>query len=90
MGSSVELRSKGFEILANLDHPNIAKLLDGGRTAQGQPYFVMEYVPGLPITEYCDRHRLKLRERGRTIHPSVRRSATCTPERNHSSGSEAR
>jgi len=51
------------QILANLDHPNIAKLLDGGRTAQGQPYFVMEYVPGLPITEYCDQHRLTLRER---------------------------
>jgi WD40 repeat protein/serine/threonine protein kinase len=51
------------QILADLDHPNIAKLLDGGRTAQGQPYFVMEYVAGLPITEYCDLHRLKIRER---------------------------
>ena len=51
------------QILARLDHPNIAKLLDGGRTAQGQPYFVMEYVPGLPITEYCDRHRLNIRAR---------------------------
>lgn len=51
------------QILAGLDHPNIAKLLDGGRTLQGQPYFVMEYVPGLPITEYCDLHRLKLNER---------------------------
>ena len=39
------------QILASLDHPNIAKLLDGGRTPQGQPYFIMEYVPGLPITE---------------------------------------
>ncbi len=51
------------QILANLDHPNIAKLLDGGRTAQGQPYFVMEYVAGLPITDYCDQHRLRIRER---------------------------
>ena len=51
------------QILASLDHPNIAKLLDGGRTPQGQPYFIMEYVPGLPITEYCDEKKLKIRER---------------------------
>jgi serine/threonine protein kinase/tetratricopeptide (TPR) repeat protein len=51
------------QILARLDHPNIAKLLDGGRTSQGQPYFVMEYVPGRPITEYCDAERLDIRTR---------------------------
>jgi eukaryotic-like serine/threonine-protein kinase len=51
------------QILASLDHPNIAKLMDGGRTAQGQPYFVMEYVPGVPVTEYCDEKKLKIRER---------------------------
>ena len=51
------------QILASLDHPNIAKLLDGGRTLQGQPYFVMEYVSGEPITEYCDENKLKIRER---------------------------
>jgi eukaryotic-like serine/threonine-protein kinase len=51
------------QILASLDHPNIAKLLDGGRTPQGQPYFVMEYVPGVPITDYCDAKKLKIRER---------------------------
>ena len=51
------------QILARLDHPNIAKLLDGGRTSQGQPYFVMEYVPGKPITEYCDGERLDVRTR---------------------------
>jgi eukaryotic-like serine/threonine-protein kinase len=51
------------QILASLDHPNIAKLLDGGRTPQGQPYFVMEYVPGVPITDYCDANKLKIRER---------------------------
>src|SRR3984957_7369713 len=51
------------QILASLDHPNIAKLLDGGRTPQGQPYFVMEYVAGVPITEYCDEKKLKIRER---------------------------
>ena len=49
--------------LAIMDHPAIAKVFDAGSTPQGQPYFVMEYVPGLPITEYCDQKRLKIRER---------------------------
>ena len=46
------------QILASLSHPNIAQLLDGGMANGGLPYLVMEYVDGLPITEYCDRHRL--------------------------------
>jgi serine/threonine protein kinase/tetratricopeptide (TPR) repeat protein len=46
------------QILANLDHPNIAKILDGGTTADGLPYFVMELIDGLTITEYCDEHEL--------------------------------
>jgi serine/threonine protein kinase len=49
--------------LAIMDHPAIAKVFDAGATPQGQPYLVMEYVPGLPITEYCDQHRLKIPER---------------------------
>jgi eukaryotic-like serine/threonine-protein kinase len=49
--------------LAIMDHPCIAKVFEAGATAQGQPYFVMEYVPGLPITEYCDLKRLKITER---------------------------
>ena len=49
--------------LAIMDHPAIAKVFDAGATPQGQPYFVMEYVPGLPITEYCDRKKLKIEER---------------------------
>jgi WD40 repeat protein/serine/threonine protein kinase len=49
--------------LAIMDHPAIAKVFDAGTTPQGQPYLVMEYVPGLPITEYCDRQKLKIRER---------------------------
>jgi non-specific serine/threonine protein kinase/serine/threonine-protein kinase len=49
--------------LAIMDHPAIAKVFDAGSTAQGQPYFVMEYVPGLPISEYCDQRRLKIPER---------------------------
>ena len=49
--------------LAIMDHPAIAKVFDAGATPQGQPYLVMEYVPGLPITEYCDQHKLNIRDR---------------------------
>jgi non-specific serine/threonine protein kinase/serine/threonine-protein kinase len=49
--------------LAIMDHPSIAKVFEAGATAEGQPYFVMEYVPGAPITDYCDEKRLKIRER---------------------------
>jgi serine/threonine protein kinase len=49
--------------LAMMDHPAIAKVFDAGATSDGQPYFVMEYVPGQPITDYCDRRRLTIRER---------------------------
>jgi eukaryotic-like serine/threonine-protein kinase len=49
--------------LAMMDHPSIAKVFDAGATPDGQPYFVMEYVPGQPITVYCDRKRLKIHER---------------------------
>lgn len=51
------------QILASLDHPNIARLLDGGTTEDGLPYFVMEYVEGQPLYHYCDEHRLSLVER---------------------------
>ena len=46
------------EILAQLDHPHIAAVLDAGTSAQGDPYFVMEYVEGLPLTGYCQTHNL--------------------------------
>ncbi len=46
------------QALALMDHPAIAKVFDGGSTPEGRPYFVMEYVPGIPIHEYCDAHRL--------------------------------
>ncbi len=49
--------------LAIMDHPCIAKVFDAGATPDGQPYFVMEYVPGQPITNYCDRKQLRIRER---------------------------
>src|SRR5262249_8971195 len=51
------------QALALMDHPNIAKVLDGGETASGRPYFVMELVKGVPITEYCDQNQLTPRER---------------------------
>jgi WD40 repeat protein/serine/threonine protein kinase len=51
------------QALAMMDHPNIAKVLDAGTTDGGRPYFVMELVRGLPITEYCDREGLPIRER---------------------------
>jgi serine/threonine protein kinase/tetratricopeptide (TPR) repeat protein len=51
------------QILASLDHPNIARLLDGGTTDDGLPYFVMEHINGLPIDEYCDAQRLSTAER---------------------------
>jgi serine/threonine protein kinase/predicted negative regulator of RcsB-dependent stress response len=46
------------QALALMDHPAIAKVFDGGSTPEGRPYFVMEYVPGVPITEHCDTHKL--------------------------------
>ena len=56
-----------FEIerqaLAFMDHPNIAKVFDAGKTESGRPYFVMEYVPAISILEYCDTYKLKTRER---------------------------
>ena len=51
------------QALALMDHPAIAKVFDAGSTPQGMPYVVMEYVAGVPITEYCDKHRLAMNER---------------------------
>jgi len=51
------------QALAVMNHDGIARIFDAGATAQGRPFFAMEYVPGLPITEYCDRHQLCTRRR---------------------------
>src|SRR5579884_3124834 len=51
------------QALALMDHPNIAKVLDGGTTGSGRPYFVMELVKGVPITEYCDQNQVPIRQR---------------------------
>jgi serine/threonine-protein kinase len=51
------------QALAIMDHPNIAKVLDGGATTSGRPFFVMDLVKGVPITEHCDQNHLTPRER---------------------------
>src|SRR5262245_46318901 len=51
------------QALALMDHPNIARVLDAGTTGTGRPYFVMDLVKGVPITRYCDEHRLTPRQR---------------------------
>src|SRR5439155_20998967 len=51
------------QALALMDHPNIAHIMDGGETASGRPYFVMELVRGVPVTEFCDQNHLSVRQR---------------------------
>src|SRR5262249_6677343 len=51
------------QALALMDHPNIAKVFDGGETAGGRPYLVIEVVKGVPITEFCDQNQVPIRER---------------------------
>ncbi len=65
LGSQMVLRRFEAErqALALMDHPNIARILDAGEIASGQPYFVMELVKGVPITRYCDELHLSIRER---------------------------
>ena len=66
-GISSEYLLKRFQIerqtLANLQHQNIARLLDGGRTADGLPYLVMEFIDGIPITECCNQKKLNIEEK---------------------------
>ncbi len=65
--------------------PAIAKVLDADSTPEGQPYFVMEYVPGLPITTYCDQKKLTTRERLKLFHQGVRGGATRTSKSDYPS-----
>lgn len=53
------------QVLANLDHPNIARILDGGQTPEGLPFYVMEYVPGIPLDRFCDQRKIDLAGRVR-------------------------
>ena len=75
------------QALAIMDHPNIAKVFDGGATPSGRPYFVMELVKGVPITDFCDEHHLtprraagavRRRSAGRSSTPTRRGSSTGT------------
>ena len=67
------------QALALMDHPNIAKVLDAGTTDSGRPYFVMELVRGIPITEYCDQNKLTDPRATRNCSSrSARRSSTPT------------
>ena len=58
------------QALAVMDHPNIARVFDAGATPYGRPYFVMEHVPGIRITQYCDEHRLVI-SNASVVHPGM-------------------
>jgi non-specific serine/threonine protein kinase/serine/threonine-protein kinase len=60
------------QTLALMDHPNIARIYDGGMTRLGRPYFVMELVRGLPLTEFCDTQKLSIRQRVELFIPICR------------------
>lgn len=61
--SNIKRFNRERQILATLDHPNVARLLDGGVTEDGLPYLVMEYVDGIPLYDFCDKHKLTVDER---------------------------
>ena len=71
------------QALALMDHPNIAKVLDAGATEQGRPYFVMELVKGVPITQYCDENRLTPARAAGAVHPGLPGGAARPPEGDH-------
>ena len=75
------------QIMAGLNHLNIARLLDGGVSESGQPYIVMEYIEGLSITEYADARRLTVRQRGQVIPATLRCSSLLSSTLNNSSRS---
>ena len=66
------------QALALMDHPNIAKVLDAGTTDDGRPFFVMELVKGVPLTDYCDAHRLASPTGWTLFRQSARRCSTPT------------
>ena len=71
------------QALAIMDHPNIARVLDAGSTDRGHPFFVMELVRGIPLTDYCDQHRLGLPEPAGTLPADLRGGAACPSKRDH-------
>ena len=72
------------QALALMDHPNIARILDGGITESGSPYFVMELVKGVPITEYCDAKKLTPQQRLELFVPVCHAIQHAHQKRDHS------
>ena len=72
------------QALALMDHPNIAKVLDAGATETGRPYFVMELVRGIKITEYCDEAQTLHARAARSVHPGLPGHPARAPEGHHS------
>ena len=77
------------QALAMMDHLHIATVLDAGTTDSGRPYFVMELVRGVPITEYCDANHLTSPGTARVVPPGVPGGAACAPEGRDPSRPEA-
>ena len=77
------------QALALMDHPNIARVLDAGATDTGRPFFVMELVRGIPITDYCDQNHLSTRRAARAVHPGLPGGAARAPEGHHPSRPQA-
>ncbi len=77
------------EALALMDHPNIAHVFDAGATESGRPYFVMELVHGVPITDYCDQHELTIRERLELFVDRLPGRPTCPSQGDHPSRPQA-
>ena len=71
------------QALAMMDHPNIAKVLDAGATDTGRPYFVMELVRGIRITEYCDQNKLPTQERLELFISGLPGHPARAPKRHH-------
>ena len=76
------------QVLAIMDHPNIARMFDSGADEAGQPYFVMELVQGLPITEFCNKQRLNVCAVG-AFFESLPGGPARAPKRNYSSRPQA-
>ena len=77
------------QALAMMDHPNIAKVFDAGETESGRPYFVMELVHGIPITDYCDQNNLTTRRAPGVVRPGLPGGAARPSEGDHPSRPQA-